>query len=200
MIIKLSKTESIDHEAQLASIPPPAFRIETNLIPSWNDVLSVQRHFGMFDSLKKKWLKIGKELALDTAAEKGIALCEYSEHDLSPRGKPIVVHHRKFWTPFIHRACKIHIRVWRPDLREYDVNNPYLKPIIDGFVQCGLLASDSHEIVRSIECEFMGVDTSLKLSAEEKAARKAKRDAGDKKRMPLPARYWFDFYLLERTE
>lgn len=56
------------------------------------------------------------------------------------------------------RNVRIVCKVWWPGHQRMDVHNGYVKPILDGFVDAGLLTDDYHAVVPKFGYEYMGVD------------------------------------------
>jgi Holliday junction resolvase RusA-like endonuclease len=52
----------------------------------------------------------------------------------------------------------LNVRVYRKDNIRRDVHNLYIKPILDGFVQGGLLTDDNEKVVHKVTLEYCGVD------------------------------------------
>lgn len=184
--------DNLNDQLKHNSAVHPLFRIETNVIPSINDYLSVSKHFGAMQGFKNKWQKIGFEMAIRSAYRAGIAVQEWDEFEIGKNGQQIKKHYQRIKSPVFDRA-KLILRIWRPTFGTYDVFNPYTKAIIDGFVDAGVMKDDSCFNVYSFEQMFMGVDDSLKPTDEMKLARKWKRVDKPNKRLPVTARYYFDF-------
>jgi len=149
----------------------------------------------MSASFLAKWRKLGEEHAIRAAQQQSFGIFRWQEFETQKSGRLKEVTHVRI-NPYIFTHCRIVLRIWRPTFADYDVFNPCIKPIVDGFVDAGVIAKDSCWQIRSVQCEFMGVDDSLKLSVEAREQRKIeKRIRGGKvKRQPVVARYFFDFY------
>jgi Holliday junction resolvase RusA-like endonuclease len=52
----------------------------------------------------------------------------------------------------------LNVKVYRRNNIRRDVHNLYIKPILDGFVQGGLLADDNEKVVPKVTLEYCGVD------------------------------------------
>jgi hypothetical protein len=105
------------------------------------------------------------------------------------------IKHVRLEQPIFSAPVKVILRYWRPDNRRYDNFNPFVKPIVDGFTDAGIWPDDDNKIVREFTVSFEGVDTSLKLSKEGRAARALDRKFTNKK-MYSPSRWRFEFYRL----
>lgn len=186
---------TLELNEQLSGVPEPKLRIEFRTLPSWNDYLSIAKHFGMAASFLAKWRKLGEEHAIRSARQQLFGLVTWQEFETQKSGRLKAVTYTKI-KPHIFEHCEIVLRIWRPTFADYDVFNPCIKPIVDGFVDAGVVAKDSCWQIPSVKCEFMGVDDSLKLSPEAREQRQIeKRIRGGKaKRQPVVARYYFDFY------
>ena len=192
-LIWINREVSIDREKQLRMIPTPALRIVFKVIPSWNELLAASNYPRAAQGMVKKWRKKGFDQALFYAERAGWHISKTVEYGLSEKGRETKTVTKKIDPPIFTEDVKIILRFWRPSWRHYDVFNPFAKPIIDGFVDAGVLLEDDCERVPMFTTQFMGVDPSLKLSAEALAARKV-RKLGRKVSEPLPALFWFDFY------
>lgn len=180
-------TQLIDSHAM-----SPTFRIEMPVIPSMNDYLSAGRNWQQLNGFKARWEKQGFEAAIRAAYRAGFEVQEWTEFDVGKNGQQIKTEHKKIKTPIIEYA-KVILRIWRPSFANYDVFNPYTKSIIDGFVKAGVMVDDNCFNVHSFEQKFMGVDESLKPTAEAKEARRLKRLDKPNRRQPVNARHYFDF-------
>lgn len=165
------------------------------VLPSWNDYLSIARRPNMAQGLKTKWFKAGRKAAILAGFKSPFRMLKWIEHDLTPSGKTKQIIHERFQNPITLEPVKMVLRVWRPTFGRYDVFNPFIKSIVDGFIDAGILPDDDCFHVRSVSVEFMGVDERLKPDADAKEARRLKR-LTSKARMPVSARYWFDFHRI----
>lgn len=187
-----NKRQKQSLESQENGFPEAYFRVEFSVIPSWNDYLATSRHFGAAQGFFKKWRAKGFGQAIAAARFQLFPTYTWTEFDVAKNGRTLQTVHTTI-KPCIFEACKITLRIWRPNFGRYDLFNPFVKPIVDGFVDAGVMPDDNCYCVRGFEVEFCGVDDSLKLSKEARENRKVKRITS-KARMPLPARYRFDFY------
>ncbi len=170
----------------------PLIRIEFHDLESWNDILASTRHPQALEGLIKKLRKKGMEKALRDAPKYGMPLRIWSEFEVSARGKTVEVEYRKIAEP-IAIPVKLLLRFWRPTAHRFDVFSPAVKPVVDGFVDAGLLHDDNVKWVPEWTTRFAGIDPTLKLSDEAKGLRKAKA-IGRKKAGLTASRFWFEFY------
>lgn len=174
----------------------PDLRIEFTTLPSWNNFLG-HKNPQIARNLLSKWRKIGFDQALFHAGRKGAAISEWTEYGVSEKGKQTSTIHRKIEPLFFNEPVHLNLVYWRPDNRNYDTFSPCVKPVVDGFVDAGLIADDNHFNIESFSTIFAGVDKSLGLSKEVQRQRTIDRKVGGKKFL-TPARYYFDFYLSSR--
>jgi hypothetical protein len=174
----------------------PDFRIEIPIVPSVNDYLAIARHAGASQGMVKLWRKRGRELAIWTARRAGHNIRIQIYYETTERGRVL---ERVIETidPLIFTSpVKLIVKFWRPTRRSYDCFNPFIKPIIDGFVDAGVIADDNFEHIPSVEIRFMGIDKSLKLSPEALERRRIARIGRKPKREPVPCRFYFDFFKI----
>ncbi len=174
-------------------------QIEFDVLPSWNDFLASHRHAGAAQGMVGKWRKKGFEKAIRAVRVAGGNITEWTTYEPSgKRGAMREVKHAKIEPVFINQPVFLVLRYWRPTQARYDNFNVFTKPVIDGFVEAGVIPDDNKTWIPQDATVFMGLDTSLKPSAEAKEARRIKR-LSSKARQPLPARYWFEFYKFDNT-
>lgn len=183
----------IRRDEQLAQIEPPNLRVEFKVIPSWNNYLSIAEHKQSAQAMVKKWRAKGEEKAIYYARRNGFAISSVTikVSDGKGRLKDKLIETVAPGSAF--QRCEMVLRYWRPSWNTYDVTNPFVKPIIDGFVDAHLLFKDSQEHLFRYTSEFMGVDARLVLSAEAKEHKRLLSRVG-KKYAPQQARWWFDIY------
>lgn len=182
----------IDFEDQLQTIKKPDFRVVFTVMPSWNDYMGMSRRPMVASGLVKTWRKKGFQKAIEAARLLNLPIQEWIEHGLSEKGNPIQIKHQTIKPVLLERASLI-VRYWRPTWNVYDSFSPMIKPIVDGFVDAGVIAKDNFQFIPDYSVQFMGVDTSLQLSAIATAERKTIKQF-QKKSLLTPARYWCDFY------
>lgn len=176
-----------------ADLPEPCFRVPFQVVPSANDLTSMRSNPYALGGFVKKWRRRGRTRCVEVARERGweIGLHKYQP----PRGRADYFDALK--TVFFDEPVFCVLRVWRPTNAAYDVHNPFIKPILDGFVDVRLMSDDSYAHLPDVWFHFESVDESLKLTDDGRAARADLRKKG-KKVPPLPARFWFDFFRLSR--
>lgn len=174
----------------------PDLRIEFDYLLSWNDFLGISRHPGAAQGMVATWRKKGHDKAIFYGERAGATVNRWVEHGLSEKGNPTRTKHETIAPVFFDVPVRLELIYWRATAARYDNFSPFVKPIVDGFVDAGLLVDDSYKYVPAFVVLAMGVDPSLKPSKEAQAARKIKR-AGRKTSLPMPGRYYFDFYRLD---
>lgn len=174
----------------------PELTITLEQLPSWNDFLATARHFGAAAGLMKKWRKIGFKQAIWAVERIGGTVARWEEYGATEDGKMKKIKHVLIKPYFFTTPVILELKYWRPDNRRYDNFNPLAKPIVDGFIDAGLMADDNNKFITTFIVEFAGVDKSLKLSAEALTMRKTKRRAGGKSLL-TPSRFDFNFYVIQ---
>lgn len=174
--------------------------IPFTVLLSVNDVQQGASRANAFalSALIKKWRKRGRNRACQTLSGEGYALQELTREI---KGSNKIETFTGLAQPFFKESEKIVciLRIWRPSNASYDVHNPFIKPVIDGFVDVGLLPDDSFHYLTDVFYHFESVDPELKPSDEMRAKRKNYKARYPKRPMPpLPARFHFDFYRLSR--
>lgn len=176
-------------------IPTPDFRVPFQVLLSANDVQSGASRNNAFAlaGIIKKWRRRGRSRTMEIAKEKGLP--KFEKLYTPPRGRREVFDAMK--TVFFKEKVVCIVRIWRPNNADYDVHNPFIKPILDGMVDVNLISDDSFKFVTDVFFHFESVDETLKIDDRMKQARKQIRDR-NKTPPPLPSRFYFDFYRLSR--
>lgn len=189
----------------------PVFSLEMAYLPSKNDARKIGASAIAAAGFNKQWREKGREAALTRAEALGLPLMLQS---YTIKTKTLILAHQppaktkagkrrklKQWTyetSTAYRAalitplltkCSLVLKVWRPDCTVWDITNPWLGPVLDGFVDAGVLLKDDCFHLIRYTVEMMGVDASLKLTPHEKAQAKATQGLRLKR-----ARYLFEFY------
>lgn len=189
----------------------PAFTVEMAYLPSKNDARKIGSSIAAA-SFNKEWREKSREAALTRAEVLGlpISLQSYIIKTRTPvlvaTPKPTktgktrkavakkwgylasTAYRAALTTPLLTK-CSLILKVWRPDATVWDITNPWLGPVLDGFVDAGILAKDDCWHLIRYTVEMMGLDESLKLTPHEKAKAKAKKGLHLRR-----ARYLFEFY------
>lgn len=175
----------------------PDLRIKFDVLPSWNDFLGIARHAGAAQGMMATWRKKGMKAALAQSSAYGAVIDRWTESNVSEKGRITEVAKALIRPRFFldSERVRLELHYWRATYARYDNFSPLVKPIIDGFVDAGVIIDDSYDHIPEYSVKFEGVDSSLKPSPEARAARKVKA-LGRKKSQPMPARYHFDFYRL----
>lgn len=184
---------TISREEQTKDLRPQ-LRIVFHELNSINDYMATARHFGAAQGMVARWRKMGREAAIKQCRHQGIAIAEHVESEVTKGGRVRGVVHERIAEPVFSRCCLV-LRYWRPSNHRYDVFSPFAKPVIDGFVDAGLLVDDDQTRIVKFSVQFMGIDSDLKLSKEAQARRAVKRQL-QKTKLLTPALYWFDFYAV----
>lgn len=172
-------------------------------MPSVNDALfayNAGRHAG--NSFTDKWQAYGRKKVVRFASDHELRVEEYQHPKLDKEGNVKTFEAReRLVRLFLTEPVEVVLRVWRPTLSAYDVHNPYVKPIFDGYTQARLWQDDSVKYVLDVRMRHEGVDRSLVMPDEDRYARKRRqqvRKARSKTpvRFPMFGRFRFEFYSL----
>lgn len=181
-----------------SSGPAPALTIGFSMLPSKNDALALAGGRTGTGPLNKQWRERARGRAMDTVQPLGlpIKLYRYVQTKRTVTGKrEIVTWLDGLATPMFDKV-EIRLQVWRPDWAIWDVTNPWIGPIIDGFVDARILAKDDCFHVRKYSVEFMGVDSSMKFTAAEREKHKRNKLVKKNTLSLKRARYLFNFFPL----
>lgn len=187
-------------------LPAPDLRIAFNYLLSLNDLLSTVGHNGRgLTAHEAKWRKLGMEHA---AAQAELAGHKVTQGKIlrSNRADPTKNSSwLKVWrvNPVLYQnRIMIVLRVWRMNAIGFDITNPYVKPILDGFRDAGLYPDDSVKHIVEFRFRFEGIDRSIQYTPEELEDRKRRIEKHKRAgktgvpRQPTKVRAWFDFYKL----
>lgn len=173
----------------------PDLTITFQQLPSWNDFLATARHFGAAAGLMKKWRKAGAKQAIDAVRRAGGSIATWEEYGATDNGRMRKIKHELIKPYFFTQPVTLVLAYWRPDNRRYDNFNPLVKPVVDGFIDAGLMEDDNNKFIVQYGVDFKGVDKTLKLSPEAAAQRKIDRRVKGKSLLTY-SRFDFNFYVL----
>lgn len=183
----------------------PCLRVEFKLLLSVNDLDGLDRF--QTAGIKKTWRERGAERLVETMKQRGVptqAFVDRLEKKYQGRIKTSYVRGERLVRTFFNEPCFLWVRLWKANNVTFDVPNLLIKPVVDGFVDARLMPNDNTDYLPFVLFGFEGVDRTLELSAEKRAARAEYRaelkERGSKKPVPPPPnkRIWFDFWRLER--
>lgn len=169
--------------------------VEFSELPSYNNLLSLGRYSGAAQGLLKQWKRRAAEYAIRAARRAGAPVDEWEELTYSKTGREVRTKHELISPTLFTEPVRITLHIWRPTARLYDVTNPFIKPVLDGFVEAGLLADDSYKQVPEYTALWRGIDRGLKLSPEAEQRQRARR-AGRKVSLLTPSRFIFEIALI----
>jgi hypothetical protein len=174
----------------------PFLAISFKHMLSTNDIISAARQKFAVAALVEKWKQHSSARVLETLKPLKLpTIVSVIARTYNKRTKHKTV--ERFKEPYITEPVALLLRIWRPNHRRYDVHNPYVKPIIDGFVHCHLIPDDDVRYITYFGFSFEGVDSTLKhsLRASEKTDRQnLKTGTPPRARRLSTARYRFEFY------
>lgn len=180
----------LKESADRARLPQPALRIVMYTLPSWNDFLGISRHSGAAQGMMQTWRKKGEKAALQQVTAYGGNVTRWEESGVSDTGRITKTKHARIAPVFFDCQVRLDITFWRATKARYDIFSPMIKPVVDGFVDAGLLPDDSYLYIPFGSINFGGIDETLKPSKEDRERRKNIR-AGRKTSLPMPTLYHF---------
>ena len=185
----------------------PVAVVTFDYMPSVNDaVAAYTAHRATGAKFTEYWQGVGRKAAVAFARSQGLAVEPYEviKRDKFGRVKERIPAER-LTRVLTAEPVEVVVRIWRPDASNYDVHNPYVKPVLDGFTHARLWLDDGCKRVPRVVFNYEGVDRSLAFDEQEREARArvqaehaARQVRRGKKphpmRMPVRARFRFEMY------
>jgi hypothetical protein len=200
-----------------AKTPTPCLRVPFKVLLSWNDLLSQvpsvvkAKYAGQIitnplGSTVKLWRERGRVRGIEVAKQLQLPTHIIERQTRKPKrnGGYQVEYIEALKQTFFTEKIVCIVRCWRGTNANYDIHNPFIKPILDGFSDINFYEDDNFKNLVDVFFHFESIDETLKPTKAETAARKrfkAKQDKkkrGKKKMPPIPQRFYFDFYRLAR--
>jgi Holliday junction resolvase RusA-like endonuclease len=179
----------------------PLAVVEFSFFPSVNDALfayNAGRHSAR--SFNEKWQAKGRDAVAHLARMRDLKteIIQHPRLDKEGNVKEYEARERLVRVLF-DVPVEIVLRVWRPTAAAYDVHNPYVKPVFDGFTHAQLWRDDSVKYVCDVRMRHEGVDRTLRMPESTQFTRQRTNEArrARKKspvRFPMFGRFRFEFY------